>query len=246
MEPETVEFPEYLLDGMRELAEALEGRRIKYALIGGLAAGYRSRPRFTEDVDLLLQVPQLALPGLLDDLRNRGFAFVEAVAIREWTCENMMVMSFHGIRVDWLKPLLPAYQHVLDRARAEDWLGRPVRNRHCGRTPFHEASGFPPARPGRYREPAGRQSGPTGPRSGSDANGRRSQQRTTPRMKWFEEQVARFYLPSSEGAAATRSRIKGPLLFLAGGKPMYGLALKSRSPAFGRRPPASRETSTAL
>jgi hypothetical protein len=41
---------------------------IPYALIGGLATGYRSRPRYTSDIDLILDIPQIALPGVLDAL----------------------------------------------------------------------------------------------------------------------------------------------------------------------------------
>ena len=40
----------------------------KYAVIGGMATTYRSQPRFTKDVDILLAIPQVALPGLLHEL----------------------------------------------------------------------------------------------------------------------------------------------------------------------------------
>jgi hypothetical protein len=39
----------------------------------------------------------------------------------------MTALSFHGVRIDWLKPLLPLYQHVIDYARSESWLGCSVR-----------------------------------------------------------------------------------------------------------------------
>jgi hypothetical protein len=39
----------------------------------------------------------------------------------------MTTLSFRGIPVDWLKPVLPIYQHVLDRATEEDWLNHPIR-----------------------------------------------------------------------------------------------------------------------
>ena len=34
---------------------------------------------------------------------------------------------FHGLRIDWLKPLLPCYQRVLEEARQEIVLDCPVR-----------------------------------------------------------------------------------------------------------------------
>ena len=105
MPVELPSLPQSLLNALRQLVQALDQRKVRYALIGGVAASYRSRPRFTQDLDFLLDVPQLVLPALLDDLHARGFQFDTATAIREWTREHLTVLSFQGIRVDWLKPV---------------------------------------------------------------------------------------------------------------------------------------------
>ena len=39
----------------------------------------------------------------------------------------MTVLTYHGIRIDWLKAIIPAYQHVLDRATEENWLDHKIR-----------------------------------------------------------------------------------------------------------------------
>jgi hypothetical protein len=39
----------------------------------------------------------------------------------------MTVIRYHGVRIDWIKPILPLYQHVIDRAHLEEWLGSQVR-----------------------------------------------------------------------------------------------------------------------
>jgi hypothetical protein len=127
MENEPAELPHPLLDASLELARALNQFQVRYALIGGVAAGYRTHPRFTRDIDFLLHVPQLVLPPLLEDLKRRGFEFDTLATIREWTEHHMVVLSYHGIRVDWLKSVLPAYVHVLDRATEEIWLNQPIR-----------------------------------------------------------------------------------------------------------------------
>jgi hypothetical protein len=116
-----------LLDALAASTEALAAKRINYAVIGGMAAGIRAQPRYTKDLDFLLQIPQLQLPSLLDDLAARGFTCDPPTTIREWTQEHMTTLSFRGLRVDWLKPVIPLYQHVLDRATEETWLGHPVR-----------------------------------------------------------------------------------------------------------------------
>ena len=73
-----------LIRAVEQLAAAFAASSIRYALIGGLAATLRGRPRFTEDADFLLEVPQLQLPVLLSDLTERGFALDETTVIREF------------------------------------------------------------------------------------------------------------------------------------------------------------------
>lgn len=118
---------EELLDALAITADALQEHHVSYALIGGMATGYRSQPRFTKDLDFLLNVPQVTLPGLLETLEQQGYQFDHVSTIREWIDHHMFVLSYHGIRIDWLKALIPAYQQVLERATEETWLGRPVR-----------------------------------------------------------------------------------------------------------------------
>lgn len=97
----------------------LERHDVRYALIGGLATGYRSRPRYTKDIDIIIDVPAVTLPGLLADLRDRGFDFDERAVIEDFARHHMAVLWREGVRFDWLKPVLPAYRHVLDHATLE-------------------------------------------------------------------------------------------------------------------------------
>ena len=64
---------EELNQAVEILAEVFAARSIRYALVGGLATYMLGRVRFTKDVDCLLDVPQIALPGLLDELVRTGF-----------------------------------------------------------------------------------------------------------------------------------------------------------------------------
>jgi hypothetical protein len=118
---------EKLLEGLATTVAVLERHRVNYALIGGMAAGYRSQPRFTKDLDFLLQIPQISLPGLLETLVKEGYQIDLIPTIREWLDHHMVVLSYRGFRVDWLKAVIPAYQHILDRATEELWLGQRVR-----------------------------------------------------------------------------------------------------------------------
>lgn len=110
------------------LAEVFAARSIRYALVGGLATLLRGRPRFTLDVDVLLAVPQLALPGLLEELVQRGFTLDVATVIREYVREHLTAFHFGTVRIDWLKPVLPLYAHALAEASSLMWTeGHPIR-----------------------------------------------------------------------------------------------------------------------
>jgi hypothetical protein len=127
MKPEPEGLKPELRTGLLELVHTLDSQGVRYALVGGLASGFRGRARFTEDIDLLLLVPQLKLPGVLEDLKARGFDLDVIETIREWNQNHTAVLRYHGVQIDWLKPVLPCLQHVIDRAAGEDWLGTTVR-----------------------------------------------------------------------------------------------------------------------
>jgi hypothetical protein len=64
---------------------------------------------------------------LLDELHDRRLEFDMLTTISDWTKHHIVALSYRGIRIDRLKPLIPAYLHVLDRATEESWLERPIR-----------------------------------------------------------------------------------------------------------------------
>ncbi len=110
-----------LIRAVELLGEVFAARSIRYALVGGLATVMRGRPRFTQDVDLLLDVPQLALPGLLNELAEMGFTFDAATVIREYVREHLTALRYGPVRIDWLKPVLPLYAHTLAEASLLTW-----------------------------------------------------------------------------------------------------------------------------
>jgi hypothetical protein len=116
-----------LLDGLAITADALEKHRVAYAVIGGMATSFRSQARFTKDLDFLLNIPQVTLPGLLETLAQRGYQFDETTTIREWIQHHMVAVSYQGVRVDWLKAMIPVYHQILDSATDETWLGQRIR-----------------------------------------------------------------------------------------------------------------------
>jgi hypothetical protein len=113
---------------VESLTEAFDARSIRYALIGGLAFILRGRPRFTQDVDFLIDIPQIVLPGLLDDLADRGLTLDPAVVIQDFVRGHMASFPFGRVRIDWLKPVLPLYSRTLADAAPVEWTeGHTVR-----------------------------------------------------------------------------------------------------------------------
>jgi len=119
--------PEQLLPALYRLAHVLNERRIVYALVGGLAVAVRGPIRATRGVDLVVKVPQLELPGALETLIESGFHLNIGKAIDAWNRDHLLDLSYGLVRVIWLKPVLPAFEHILARGRWEDIGDHPVR-----------------------------------------------------------------------------------------------------------------------
>ena len=128
MPAEPATLPNEMVRAVELLADTFTDRSIEYALLGGLATMLRGRPRFTQDIDVLLDVPQLVLPGLLDELARLGFEFDAPTVIREYVREHVTAMRFGMVRIDWLKPILPLYSRALAEASPLLWTaGHPIR-----------------------------------------------------------------------------------------------------------------------
>ena len=116
-----------LQGALRAITEVLERHHIAYALTGGLALGQHGVLHATQDVDLLLSIPQVKLPGVLEDLEAAGCAFDMGQTLREWVQHHMTQLAWRGIRIDWLAPVLPAFQDVLKMAVMRDIGGARIR-----------------------------------------------------------------------------------------------------------------------
>ena len=89
------------------LISVLNERRVRYAIIGGIAILQHTRVRATEDIDALLTVPQLAMPGLFEALRERGFSVDVMANIREFRDHGLTSVRYEDVLVDLLQPVLP-------------------------------------------------------------------------------------------------------------------------------------------
>lgn len=61
-----------LREAFEALVSTLQQRRVRYAIIGGIALIQHTRLRTTDDIDVLLTVPQIGMPAFFEALCNRG------------------------------------------------------------------------------------------------------------------------------------------------------------------------------
>ena len=103
-----------------ELARLLDGRSIRWALIGGLAANrYRRTPRHTFDVDVLLASVGWDLRELEGAMRSAGWS------VRRADAEATLLRASHPRlgAVDLLVAGTEYQRHALARARVERVTG---------------------------------------------------------------------------------------------------------------------------
>ncbi len=110
-----------LIRAVELLSDCFAARSTRYAIVGGLATLMRGRLRFTHDVDVLLDVPQVALPGLLEELVRQGFDLDMTTVLHEYVHEHMTAFRFGSVRIDWLKPVLPLYARTIANASLLPW-----------------------------------------------------------------------------------------------------------------------------
>jgi Nucleotidyl transferase of unknown function (DUF2204) len=115
-----------LQQAFEALVSILNQRGVRYAIIGGLATLQHTRVRTTGDVDALVAMPQAGMPGLFESLRDRGFTVDLPRNIRELRDEGLTTLEFKSVLVDLMRPLIPAYAHVLARAVKMRVLGSEV------------------------------------------------------------------------------------------------------------------------
>lgn len=127
MPPSQQESPSELLRALGRLVRVLNERKTDYALVGGLGVAMRGPIRATRDIDMVVSVPQIGLPAVLESVSEQGFQVDLHEAIRTWREHHLLEFAFGSVRVDWIKAVLPAFERILGRARWEDVGGEKIR-----------------------------------------------------------------------------------------------------------------------
>lgn len=116
-----------LAEAFRRSMDALAAPGVSYALIGGLAVACYGLPRPTRDIDILISVPRVRLPALLERFAERGFSFELESTLRRLAQDHLTEITFRGVRVDMLDAVLPLFRRAIAGARETEIEGKRVR-----------------------------------------------------------------------------------------------------------------------
>jgi hypothetical protein len=114
----------------RAIADALELRKIPYAIGGALALGFYAPPRATVDVDVNIFVTdERGFTKALGILNNSGFVADAdpATLLRNAREEGQFRGRIEGIRVDVFVSTVPFYRELKRRVRNAVLFGRPMK-----------------------------------------------------------------------------------------------------------------------
>jgi len=115
--PSAEDVTEAFLGALDALSEA----KSDYAILGGIAVDIYAGPRLTLDVDVVLRVPRIAWPRLLDLLASRGFLpaspdkpnRTQTDVLEELRDDSMTALWRGSVRLDLLEADDPLHAEAL-------------------------------------------------------------------------------------------------------------------------------------
>lgn len=83
-----------------ELLELLNRNKVKYCIIGSFAVAFHAKPRYTKDIDLLIEPNNENAEKILTSLNDFGFGSLN-LTIEDFNKENKIIqLGFEPIRID--------------------------------------------------------------------------------------------------------------------------------------------------
>ena len=109
---------EGLLAAIQAATTWLQTAGVPHAIVGGVAASLRGKPRVTKDVDLLALAEDNAWPALLESAAAKGIEarISDALSFAKTTRVLLLVHRPSGIEIEVSFGMLPFEQEVVSRA----------------------------------------------------------------------------------------------------------------------------------
>lgn len=127
-----MKMSEPIAEALYAAADVLVDLGIPYALVGGLAVQAHARPRWSQDVDLVISTHETSLPVVGSRMFAKGFKPIRQAPVR---LPGLVVVQFHwpaeslpvDIRVDLMLGEAEFHKYVVERAQLMPLGDRQIR-----------------------------------------------------------------------------------------------------------------------
>lgn len=122
-------FDQAYLKAVQALVELLDNTHTPYVVIGGLAVTLTAKPRFTEDIDIVIWVESSARARVMEQAGLHGFT-PRVEKPLEFAAQTNMLLLKHDpteIDIDLSCGALPFELEMIERARSIDLPGMTLR-----------------------------------------------------------------------------------------------------------------------
>ena len=125
-----------LVEVVEWLESTFEHLDLRRSYGGALAYNFFGPPRLTQDVDVLLLVPAVKIPALVETMSDAGFQLgdvqpqpmqLTTIATSLRTPPGLTVTQWRGVRVELFTPWHPFHTRVLDRSPERMFGSRRIR-----------------------------------------------------------------------------------------------------------------------
>jgi hypothetical protein len=113
--------------GLLDVVSHLDEARVRYMVFGGYANLYWGRPRLTEDLDFKVVVPEAEWAGFITGLGRRFSLLAEDPLGFARETRVIPLETSAGVLADLVLAGIPYEEEAIERARAVEVNGRPVR-----------------------------------------------------------------------------------------------------------------------
>jgi hypothetical protein len=125
-----------LIDVIHWLEDVFERLQLRRSYGGAIAYNYYAPPRLTQDVDVLVLVPDIKVPELVDEFSSAGCRHLNPdsrpldlrAVLQDFRSKaHLAAFACRGIRAELFFPWHPFHYRVLERSPERELEGRKIR-----------------------------------------------------------------------------------------------------------------------
>ncbi len=107
----------------KELFASLNSQNVKYVIVGAYALAFHGHPRFTGDIDILVQPAADNAGRVIRALEDFGFSFPDLTADDFKTSDNVIQLGVPPVRVDLLTTITGVEWNQVDKHKVPGTYG---------------------------------------------------------------------------------------------------------------------------